>query len=108
MKKDDVWNDQINEDGISRELSLDAGVWDRGYYCETEDGVWYEVYVNDQTKIYWPAINLLTVEHARRFENFDSILLDHYEADNQITFFVANDEKRYTLEAIDEILREHI
>jgi hypothetical protein len=52
MKKNDVWNEEINPDFISDPLdrlthNLSPDVWDRGYYKETDDGIWYEVYVND-------------------------------------------------------------
>ncbi len=39
MKKEDVWNQEINPDGISETLeNLNHDVWDRGYYKETDDG----------------------------------------------------------------------
>ena len=51
MKKQDVWNEEINPDFISDPLDyINTDVWDRGYYKETDDGIWYEVYVNDQIK----------------------------------------------------------
>jgi hypothetical protein len=103
MKKDEVWDDQINPDGISNKLSLNEEVWDRGYCCETEDGIWYEVYVNDETKGYWPVIDLLNEEHAESFGKFHDLLLDHYEADNQITLFVPDGEKVYTLDELHQI-----
>ena len=37
-------------------------------------------------------------------ENLVIFFFDHYEADNQITFFVANDEKQYTLDEMTDIL----
>ena len=46
-------------DGISEHLSFldeDELVWDRGYYCETEDGVWYELYVNEMIKSDYPRL----------------------------------------------------
>ena len=59
MKKEDVYNDEINPDGISDNLDyINQDVWDRGYYCETEDGIWYEVYVNDTIKSSYPKIDL--------------------------------------------------
>ena len=51
MKKEDVWNEEVNPDGMSETLeNLTPDVWNRGYYLETDDGIWYEVYVNDQIK----------------------------------------------------------
>ena len=57
MKKQDVWNEEINPDFISDPLdNLNTDVWDRGYYKETDDGIWYEVYVNDQIKKAYPKM----------------------------------------------------
>ena len=51
MKKEDVWNPEINPDGISEQIiNLSLDVLDRGYFLETKDGTWYEIYVNDKTK----------------------------------------------------------
>ena len=91
MKKQDVWNEEINPDFISDPLEyLNSDVWDRGYHKVTDDGIWYEVYVNDQIK--------------ETFGKFSDIFFDHYESDNQITFFVANDEEQYTLDELTDIL----
>ena len=54
--------------GISEDVyDLEPSVWDRGYYCETEEGVWYELYVNETIKSDYPTI-------AEDFDNIDSIL----------------------------------
>mgnify|MGYP006126192557 CR=1 FL=1 len=38
-------------DGISTSLdNLEPSVWDRGYYCETDKGVWYELYFSEEQK----------------------------------------------------------
>jgi len=51
MKKNDVWNEEINPDFISDVLeNLNSKIWDRGYFKETEEGVWYEMYVNKDVK----------------------------------------------------------
>ena len=105
MKKKDVWNEKINPDGISDQLeNLEPQVWDRGYYKETDDGIWYEVYVNDQIKKYYPKIDLNDEEQKETFGKFDSIMLDHYESDNQITFFEPIGESTYTLAELTDIL----
>ena len=39
-------------------------MWDRGYFKETDDGVWYEVYVNDQIKIH-PKIDVKNNEEDK-------------------------------------------
>ena len=105
MKKQDVWNEEINPDFISDQLdNLNSHVWDRGYYKETDDGIWYEVFVNDQIKKYYPKIDLNDEEQKETFGKFDSIILDHYESDNQITFFVPIGENTYTLNELTDIL----
>ncbi|MBL6858205.1 MAG: hypothetical protein ISQ92_05905 [Pelagibacteraceae bacterium] len=105
MKKKDVWNEDINPDGISEPIeSLLTDVWDRGYYLETDDGIWYEVYVNDQIKKVYKKINLDNDKQKEIFGKFYDIMLDHYEDDNQITFFVPNNETRYTLDKLTDIL----
>jgi hypothetical protein len=105
MKKEDVWNEEVNPDGISETLeNLTPDVWDRGYYLETDDGIWYEVYVNDQIKKYYPKIDLEDEEQKETFGKFHDIMLDHYKDDNQITFFVPNNETQYTLDELTDIL----
>ena len=105
MKKEDRFNEEINPDGISNPLeNLTEHVWDRGYYLETDDGYWYEVYVNDEIKKYYPTIDLKDEEQKETFGNFHDMMLDHYESDNQITFFVPNDEDQYTLDELTDIL----
>jgi len=106
MKKQDVFNEEINPDFISDQLdNLNSHVWDRGYYKETDDGTWYEVYVNDQIKKYYPKIDIKNNEEDKEtFGKFSDIFLDHYESDNQITFFVPTDEEQYTLNELTDIL----
>ena len=77
----------------------------RGYFKETDDGVWYEVYVNDQIKKYYPKIDIKNNEEDKQtFGNFSDIFFDHYESDNQITFFEPKGEERYTLNELTDIL----
>ena len=38
------------------------------------------------------------------FGGFHDMMLEHYESDNQITFFVPKDEKQYTLDELTDIL----
>jgi len=100
--KDYKFNWDLYPDGISKILTvLDNSVWDRAYYLETDEGVWYEMYVNEIVKSENPTI-------AEDFDNKDSasynllgfysLLLDHYEEYSQITFFVPNDEEEFTLD----------
>ena len=43
-------------------------------------------------------------EDKETFGKFSDIFFDHYESDNQITFFVPNDEEQYTLGELTDIL----
>ena len=106
MKKQDVFNPDINPDFISDPLeNINTLVWDRGYSKETDDGVWYEVYVNDQIKKYYPKIDIKNNDEDKQtFGNFSDLMLDHYESDNQITFFEPNGEEQYTLNELTDIL----
>ena len=106
MKKNDVFNEEINPDFISARLEkLNTEVWERGYCKETDEGVWYEVYVTDDIKEHFPVIDLQNdAEHKAVFGKFSDIFLDNYETDNQITFFVADGETTYTLDELTEIL----
>lgn len=102
MKKEDVYDDEINPDGISENLEdLDENVFTHGYFCETEDGIWYEVYVTDNVKEYYPE--LTNEEEESEFAGFHDLYLDNYEENNQLTFFVPNDEEEFTLEQLSDI-----
>ena len=58
---------EIYSNGISNELKVfECSVWDRGYYLEIENGIWYKMYVNDTIKSYYPTIE-------EDFNNIDSI-----------------------------------
>ena len=105
MKKEDCFNEEINPDGISIILkNLDKFVWNRGYYFPTDEGIWYEIYVNDEIKRFYPDINLSNDEHYETFGGFHDLKLENYTEYNQITFFEPKGEKNYTLENLTEIL----
>jgi hypothetical protein len=105
MKKEDCFNEEINPDGISIILkNLNKVVWNNGYYFPTDDGIWYEIYVNDEIKVFYPDINLSNEEHYETFGGFHDLNLENYIEYNQITFFVPNGEKDFTLENLTEIL----
>ena len=38
--------------------NINTDVWDRGFFLETTDGIWYELYVNDFCKKNWPLIDI--------------------------------------------------
>ena len=46
-------------DGIDENIDLNPEVWDpnRGYSKETDEGIWYEIYVNDDIKKLWPDLD---------------------------------------------------
>jgi hypothetical protein len=105
MKKEDYNNEEINPNGISITIvDLDENVWERGYYCETEDGTWYEVYVNLEIKKYYPEIDLNNEDHNETFSGFNDLYLGNYVDYNQITFFVPIGEDEFNLENLTEIL----
>ena len=63
------------------------------------------VYFTKITKKYYPKIDIKNNEEDKEtFGKFSDIFFDHYESDNQITFFVAKDEEQYTLNELTDIL----
>lgn len=92
-------------DGISSVIvGLDSIVWDRGYYCNVEDGCWYEVYVSSRTKRLHPQIDAENKDYKDIFNGFYGLGLDHYKDYGQITFFVPNGAYEHTVEELTEIL----
>tara|TARA_B110000240_G_C13375180_1_gene400002 strand:- start:518 stop:844 length:327 start_codon:yes stop_codon:yes gene_type:complete len=90
------FNWDIYPDGISKSLEVfDDFVWNRGYYLETDEGVWHEMYVNDLIKSENPNVdeNKENEDPGLKYslERFHGLLLDHYQENSQITFFVQNE-----------------
>ena len=106
MDKNDIWDEAINPDGISNIIEdINTDVWDRGYFLSTNDGIWYEVYVNDQIKKYYPNIDTKNnLDDEDTFGSFHDLMLDNYKEYNQITFFVPKDENKFTLDELTDIL----
>ena len=103
MRKNDVWDEEINPDFISDPLeNLNSIVWDRGYFKETDDGIWYEVYVNEIIKQKIPKIDLKN-KNLKILETFHDLLIDHYESDNQITFFAPQESNQNYLDILTNI-----
>lgn len=103
MKKEDVWDQEINPDFISDPLeNLNSVVWDRGYFKETDDGIWYEVYVSDRIKQIVPKIDL-NDQKQKILKTFHDLLIDHYENDNQITFFAPQESDQNYLDILTNI-----
>ena len=91
------------EEGITDALDdLNPEVWDRGYYHSTDDGTWYEVYVTETIKGYFHDMSL-DHEDYENLKEFAAMNLDHYQDDNQITFFVPDGEEDFTLGELTEI-----
>ena len=103
MRKNDVWDQEINPDFISDPLeNLNPLVWDRGYFKETDDGIWYEVYVTEKIKQKIPKIDLKS-KNLKILETFHDLLIDHYESDNQITFFAPLENDQNYLDILTNI-----
>ena len=88
-------------DGISSPLEdLNDWVWEKGYYCQTEEGIWYELYLSRDQRKYYP--NTKVLEETMEETNYDSLYLGNFEEYNQITFFVPNDEEEWTYEELTD------
>ena len=89
--------------------NLEISVWDRGYYCDTDKGVWYELYLNDEQKKYYPTeLDLQETlnenfKYGKNTKGFKGLLLFHYEDENQITFFVSCNEEEWTFDKMTDI-----
>lgn len=94
-------------DGISTSLdNLEPSVWDRGYYCETDKGVWYELYFSEEQKKYYPSEKeLQETFDANQIDGkgFKAISLSNFEEDNQITFFVQHEEEAWTFDKMTDV-----
>ena len=94
-------------DGISSPLDdLEPSVWDRGYYCETDEGVWYEVYFSEEQKKHYPSEKEIQETFDSNLidgEGFKGISLWNFEEDNQITFFVPNGEEEWTFDKMTDM-----
>tara|TARA_Y100000589_G_scaffold237649_1_gene225049 strand:+ start:287 stop:619 length:333 start_codon:yes stop_codon:yes gene_type:complete len=89
------------EDGVNEQLSsMNGTVRDRGYYEETEDGIWYNLFVTEEIKNYYKTEKAA----LEALYNFHQLNLSMYEEYNQINFFVPNDESTYTSNEMTEIL----
>jgi hypothetical protein len=104
MKKHEVFDDEINPDGISKALSgLDEDVWDRGYCCDTDDGTWFEVYLTDELREAYGSFDMSDEDMRERFGGFHDFDASMFEDYGQITFFVPKGEEKFTFDALEEI-----
>ena len=92
------------EDGVNQDFYPNSDVWDRGYYEETEDGTWYNVFVNETIKGYYPTCNALIDTFSEQETKFYELELSMYEEYGQINFFVPNGESKLTLDEMTDIL----
>ena len=104
VKKNDALDQEKNPDGIAIPLTgLDEEVWERGYYCETDDGNWYEVYANENIKEIWGDFELTDPEEKEMFAGFSDFDVSMFGDYGQITFFVANGDEENNLDALTDI-----
>tara|TARA_S200000501_G_C20284078_1_gene508554 strand:- start:166 stop:489 length:324 start_codon:yes stop_codon:yes gene_type:complete len=89
--------------------NLETSIWDRGYYCDTDEGVWYELYFNDEQKKHYPTeLDLQQTldenfKYGKNTVGFKGLLLFHFEDENQITFFVSHSEEEWTFDKMTDI-----
>lgn len=96
-------------DGITEPLKFldhEERVWDRGYYCEVENGCWYELYVTDSIKSEYPNLtgdvtDINSIAYA--FRGFQGLWIGDYEENNQITFFEPSNEKTWNYAEMTDI-----
>lgn len=96
-------------DGISETLQFlehEENVWDRGYFLEVENGCWYELYVNESTKLKFPSLggNIDDMNSiAYSFRGFHGLWIGDYEENNQITFFEPSNDKTWNYAEMTDI-----
>jgi len=99
--------DYENYGGIETPIdNLEPSVWDRGYYCETDEGTWYELYFTEEQKKHYPTLEPLQETLNSQLidgAGFKGLLLFHFEEENQITFFVPYDEEEWTFDKMTDM-----
>ena len=93
-------NYEYPEDGVDEEINLNELVWDRGYCKVTEEGSWYNLFVTEQIKGYYPNKK----EALAALNDFYELDLSMYEEYNQINFFVPDVDRTYNVEEMTDIL----
>ena len=95
------------KEGVNQQLKNLSWVWDRGYYEQTKDGIWYNLFLNEKIKKEQPNIELNGDDNGRnymvRFAGFDELDLSMYKEYSQINFFVPNDDDEYNLNGMTDI-----
>ena len=105
LQKTNSINEKANKyeypaEGVNEELDLNEIVWDRGYYEDTDDGTWYNLFLTEEIKEYYPTKR----DALNSLNNFHQLNLSMFEEDNQINFFVPNNESKFTLDEMTDIL----
>ena len=52
------------KEGVNQQLKNLSWVWDRGYYEQTKDGIWYNLFLNEKIK--------KEIEYAADKANFEN------------------------------------
>ena len=87
---------------------IDLSIFDRGYSYADDEGIWYEVYVTNKIKSWFPNSNVLYSDEGNGLlSKFADVLICHFEEDNQITFFVPSDEKIFGLMGLTKLLNDY-
>jgi hypothetical protein len=82
---------------------LDVDIWDRGYVGSTDDKVWFELYVTSDFQSTMPnAEQLGLVETTNTLTRIESVILDHYEDEGQISFCL---DARHSDKAAQDLTR---
>ncbi len=93
-------NYEYPEDGVDEEINLNELVWDRGYIKVTKEGSWYNLFVTEQIKGYYPNEK----EALAALNDFYELDLSMYEEYNQINFFVPDVDRTNNVEEMTDIL----
>ncbi len=69
-----------------------------GYYCETDEGVWYELYVHEEcdSRVDEDFLD----NNIGWFDGFHGLWLGDFKEHSQVTFFVPNGEEKFTYDAM--------
>ena len=105
--------DYENYGGIETPIdNLEPSVWDRGYYCETDEGTWYELYFAEEQKKYYPTLEPLQQTFNDNLidgAGFKGLLLFHFEvsdcANHRVYLLNQNSQSGFPeLRSVDTVL----
>ena len=75
------------EDGVNEQLYLNETVWDRGYYEETEAGIWYNLFVTEEIKGYYKT-EMAALEALYNFHQLEHSNLSFQYLDWHLSLFL--------------------